>query len=372
MSAVRSVRGVKLAYGEHYERDALAVVGGAEHPMEVILVEVETTNGAVGYGEAICYGVAEGVLATVNRVLGRLVVGEDFHDVARLWDRMYRASFRVGRRGILVSALSGIDLALWDLLGKELGAPVYRLLGGSGRPIKGYITGGYYREGKGIPQLVEEVRGYLREGFDTVKIKIGGLGVGEDVKRLEALREEFGERLRMAVDANNVYDFPTALRMGRELERLGVLFFEEPVPTDHPRLSAELARSLDVPIAGYETAATLYEYRDLIAQGAVDIVQADAAWNGGITEMWRIGALARAYGLPVIPHYSAGGVGFVASLHTALAIGSPIIEFHLKPNPLRLGLAGDAIAYENGYFKPPPGPGLGVKPDPKVVEEYRA
>jgi D-arabinonate dehydratase len=164
----------------------------------------------------------------------------------------------------MISAISGIDIALWDLLGKELGAPIYKLLGGSPKSIKGYITGGYYREGKGIRELVEEVRGYIRQGFRTVKIKVGGLELREDLKRLKTLRDEFGEDLEIAVDANNVYSFNEALKAGREFEKLGVIFFEEPILTDHPDLSAELARALDIPIAGYETAYTLYEFRDLI------------------------------------------------------------------------------------------------------------
>lgn len=369
---IKSVESIMLRLSDEiYERDALAVKEGAEHRMEVLLVRIETSNGLVGYGESISYGGLYAVHTAVEKVLAPMLKGLEVDGITSMWDKMYKASFRLGRRGVLISAISGIDIALWDLLGKELGAPVYKLLGGSPKRIKGYITGGYYREGKGVKELIEEVRGYIRQGFRTVKIKVGGLELKEDLKRLKALREEFGEELEIAVDANNVYSFNEALRAGREFEKLGVIFFEEPIMTDHPDLSAELARALDIPIAGYETAYTLYEFRDLIEKRAVDIVQADAAWNGGITEMYRIGVLARAYGLPLIPHYSAGGVGFVASLHVALAIGSPMIEYHLRPNRLREGLAGDAIRYENEEFLPPPGPGLGVKPSEKIIEEYR-
>ncbi len=125
---IREVRCEVLEYTEFYERDALAVVGGAEHPMEVCLVRVEAADGGVGYGEAIGYGSPESVEVTVNRVLGRLLQGEEAERIWYLWDKMYRATFRLGRRGIVVSAMSGVDIALWDLLGKEHGAPVYRLL----------------------------------------------------------------------------------------------------------------------------------------------------------------------------------------------------------------------------------------------------
>ncbi|MEM1967107.1 MAG: mandelate racemase/muconate lactonizing enzyme family protein [Nitrososphaerota archaeon] len=360
-----------LEFTEFYERDALAVVGGAEHPMEVCLVRAETADGMVGFGEAIGYGSPESVMVTVNSVLSRIVRGEDSSNIWYLWDKMYRATFRLGRRGIVVSAMSGVDIALWDLAGKELGAPIYRLLGGNRRRMRGYITGGYYRPDKDIPRLIEEVEGYVRSGFKTVKIKVGGLSIEEDLKRLSALRERFGEKLEIAVDANNVYDFNQALKIGRGLERLGIIFFEEPLSTDYPELSARLAAQLDVPIAGYETAFTIHEFRELISRYAVDIVQADAAWNGGITEMVRIGVLARSYGLPLIPHYSAGGIGFVASLHAALTIDSPLIEYHLRPNPLREALAGEAIKHSEGYFEPPLKPGLGVAIREEEIEKFK-
>jgi D-arabinonate dehydratase len=368
---IKEVRCEVLEYTEFYEKDALAVIGGAEHPMEVCLVTVETSDGGVGYGEAIGYGSPESVEVTVNKVLNRLLSGEEPERIWYLWDKMYKATFRLGRRGIVVSAISGVDIALWDLLGKEHGTPVYRLLGGNPRKMKGYITGGYYRPEKDIPKLLEEVESYLKSGFDTVKIKVGALSIEEDLRRLRALKERFADKLKIAVDANNVYDFNQALRMGRELERLGVIFFEEPLSTDYPELSAKLAEQLDVPIAGYETAFTIHEFREIISRYAVDIVQADAAWNGGITEMLRIGVLSRAYGLPLIPHYSAGGIGFVASLHVALTIDSPMIEYHLRPNPLREGLAGDAIRHSEGFFEPPQRSGLGITLREEVIEKYR-
>jgi len=368
---IQSVSCEILEFTEFYERDALAVVGGAEHPMEVCLIRVETSDGEVGVGEAIGYGSPESVAVTVNSVLGNILRGEDSTGIWQLWEKMYRATFRLGRRGIVISAMSGVDVALWDLAGKELGAPIYKLLGGRPRRMRGYITGGYYRPEKDVPGLLEEVEGYVRAGFRTVKIKIGGMSIEGDLKRITAVRERFGEELEIAVDANNVYSFSEALRMGRGLERLGIIFFEEPISTDYPELSARLAEQLDIPIAGYETAFTIYEFREIISRYAVDLVQADAAWNGGITEMVRIGVLARSFGLPLIPHYSAGGIGFVASLHAALTLDSPMIEYHLRPNPLREALAGDAIRHSGGYFEPPSRPGLGVMMREDDLERFR-
>jgi D-arabinonate dehydratase len=370
ISSVETIR-VGQSTAEFYERDALAVVGGAEHPLEMVVVKIETSKGEVGYGECVSYGGLESVAATVEKVLTPLIVGEESSVITQLWDKMYRATFRLGRRGVNIAAMSGVDIALWDILGKELGSPIYKLLGGAKTRVKGYITGGYYRDDKDLAKLVDEEKSYLDAGFDTVKMKVGGLPVARDVERIRRVKDAFGDKINIAVDANNTYDFNSALRMGRELEKLGVIFFEEPIPTDFPELSAELARLLDVPIAGYETAYTLYEFRDLIEKHAVDIVQNDAAWQGGLTEMLRIGTLARAHGFPVVPHYSAGGIGFVASLHGALVMNSPMIEYHLRTNPFRDGLSGRAIKHENGMFIPPDGPGLGISPDEKVIDRYR-
>lgn len=361
-----------LSFTEFYERDALAIVGGAEHPMDVCLIKVETVDGIVGYGESLGYGAPQSVAVTVNKVLARLLEGEDSSNILGLWDKMYKASFRLGRRGVMISAMSGVDIALWDILGKELGAPIYKLLAARPRRVKGYITGGYYRPEKDIQRLIEEVRSYREKGFDTVKIKIGGVSLEKDFERLSALKQHFDDEIKIAVDANNVYEFNTALKMGRFLDKLGVVFFEEPVLTDYPELSSKLASLVDVPIAGYETAYTLYEFRDIIAKNAVDIVQADACWSGGITEVYRIGVLARSYGLPLIPHYSTGGISFIANLHAALAVDSPLIEFHLRPNKLREALAGDAIRYQDGFFEPPKDAGLGVKLDEDKLDEFRA
>ena len=368
---IRKISVETLAQREFYERDALAIVAGSEHYMDVVVVVVETDDGLVGYGESLCYGGMEAVATTVTTMVAPLIIGDDSNGIRGLWDKMYKATFRLGRRGIVIAAMSGIDMALWDLKGKELGAPVYKLLGGPKRRIKGYITGGYYSKDKDIPKLIDEVRSYVNQGFNTVKIKIGALSLKEDIKRIASIRQEFGDRIDIAVDANNTYDFNTAIKAGRELEKLDVIFFEEPIFTDHLDLSAELARSLDIPIAGYETAYTLYEFRDIVMKHAVDIVQADSAWNGGITEMLRIGTLARAYGFPIVPHYSAGGIGFVASLHTAAALDSPMTEYQIRPNPLREGLTGDAIKHEDGNFILPDKPGLGISIDSRVLEKYR-
>ena len=202
---------------------------------------------------------------------------------------MYKAPLRFGRRGIAIAGISGIDIALWDIMGKKSRKPIYKLLGGSKKKIKAYITGGYYSEKKDLERLKEEEAYYVKMGFKGIKVKIGAKSMEEDLERLKAVREVVGDDVRIAVDANNVYTFEEALMMGKELEKLGIWFFEEPIQTDYLDLSAKLASALEVPIAGYETAYTRWEFYDIMRKNAVDIVQTDAMWTGGISEMMKIG-----------------------------------------------------------------------------------
>lgn len=234
------------------------------------------------------------------------------------------------------------------------------------------MTGGYYREGKGLEELREEVRQAISRGFRGMKLKIGGLDRATDVRRLEVVREEGGEHFFLGVDANNALSYPEALWWGRQLEALGIDFFEEPISTDQPALSARLANVLDIPIAGYETETSVFGMRDFIVNGAVDIVQSDCIWAGGITEVRRIADLARAFGLPFIPHYSAGALALVANLHLAAAIpNASWQELHLRTNPLRDELFIEPLKVVDGCLQLPNKPGLGVELNPDTVAKYR-
>jgi len=165
-------------------------------------------------------------------------------------------------------------------------------------------------------------------GFKGIKVKIGAKSMEEDIREAQGHREVVGEDVKIAVDANNVYTFEEALEMGRRLEKLGIWFFEEPIQTDYLDLSARLAEELEVPIAGYETAYTRWEFYEIMRKRAVDIVQTDVMWTGGISEMMKIGNMAKVMGYPLIPHYSAGGISLIGNLHVAAALNSPWIEMH--------------------------------------------
>ncbi|WP_408011804.1 mandelate racemase/muconate lactonizing enzyme family protein [Pseudalkalibacillus sp. A8] len=223
-------------------------------------------------------------------------------------------TFRIGRRGIVLSAISAVDIALWDLLGKKTNMPVYKLLGAFSSIIRAYASGGYYAEGKGMEDLAKEAEEYVKMGFQAMKMKIGGTSIEEDVERIRTVKNVLGNKVKLAIDANNSYNVNDEIRLCKQVEGFDLFFFEEPLSTDFVDNSRYLAERTTIPIAGYETEYTRYGIHGLLKDRAVSIAQTDAIWSGGITECRKIGILASIYGLDIIPHFSAGAVSLAANL----------------------------------------------------------
>lgn len=339
---------------------------------DVYLVKVYTDDGCVGVGEGFALGSLRSLEAVTDETLKPLLLGEDPRDIERLWQKMYRGTFRYGRRGLVLAAMSALDMALWDILGKAANLPVYKLGGGCRERIAAYASGGYYLEGKGMDTLIAEAAGYRERGFSRMKMKIGNLSIEKDLERIAEVKKALGGGISLGVDANNAYDFNQALYMGRRLEEMGVAFFEEPISSDFLDASVRLAEQLDVPIAGYETELTAFGMKDFIVRRGVDIAQTDAIWAGGITECLKISHLARAWGMTVIPHFSAAAVSLAANMHWgAMVTNCEWFELTQDPNPLRDELAVDPIRVEDGHVVLPEGPGLGVELNEAVVKKYR-
>ena len=359
----------------------------------VLLVQVHTDEGITGLGEAAAYSAAPSVLAAVvQEELRPILVGEDPFRVERLWQTMYARTHQHGRRGAVLMAMSGVDIALWDIIGQVTRTPLYRLLGAYRDEVRAYASGGFYAEGKGPAELAREMAGYAAAGFTHVKMKVGrnpeamlnplpdmpepgfaACGLEEDIRRVHAVREAIGPDVRLMIDANNAWTPSTALTVMRELERDNIYWLEEPVNTDDVVGSALVAHNLAVPVAGYETEVGVYGFRDLIAAGAVDIVQPDVIWSGGITECRRIAALATAYRLPCIPHVFSSAVSLVANLHFIASLPNGVLlEFDRNPNPLRTELFEEPIEIDKrGHVALPQRPGLGVTLNMRTVEKYR-
>jgi L-alanine-DL-glutamate epimerase-like enolase superfamily enzyme len=305
---------------------------------------------------------------------------------------MFARTRQFGRRGIVMNAISGIDIALWDIAGKVAKLPVYRLLGACRDRVEAYASGGFYQEGKSIDDLAGEAEGYRARGFHGMKMKIGRnpstqthlrhlaanaqtceVEPEEDIARVAAVRRALGPQAKLMVDVNCAWSPAFAIEMGRALEPYKLYWIEEPVATDDIDGSARVADALATPIAGYETEIGLYGFRELITRGAVDIVQPDIAWTGGFSEGRRIAALAQAHHLMVAPHAFGGAVLLAASLHFAASIPNGLVlEFDQNPNGLRDELLKEPLRTDgDGMIRLPERPGLGIELDPTAVERYR-
>jgi L-alanine-DL-glutamate epimerase-like enolase superfamily enzyme len=359
----------------------------------VLLIQVATDDGLVGLGECAAYG---GSLDSMEHVvlddLQPSLLGEDPFRVERLWSRMARRSHQRGTAGMLMQAISGVDIALWDLIGQATRTPLYRLLGGFRDTLDAYASAGFYAGDKGPRQLAEEVGSYADRGFRAVKIKVGRnpevmlnplpdmwapdyatATLDDDVERVRAARAAIGPHMRLAIDANNAWTAPVAIQFMRRVADQNIYWLEEPVATDDIAGSADVARALDIPVAGYETATGLASFRELIARRAVDIVQPDVIWSGGITLCRKVAALAEAHSLPVIPHVFSSAVASIANIHFIASLpNGGLLEFDQNPNPLRSELFEEPIDIRpDGRVRLPDRPGLGVALNQATIDRYR-
>ncbi len=344
------------------------------------LVKVTTDDGLVGWGEGAAASLIDGLLAP-------LLIGQDPMDRAGLWERMFHALYNGNNAvGLAGSALSALDIALWDLAGKATGLPVYALLGGKVRDkVAVYATGLYYTEGEFPDRLLDEARGYVAAGFKGMKTKVGGLSIAEDVARIRALRDAIGPDIHLMVDANEAYNATTAIRIGQKLADLDLVWFEEPVNAQDLDAYLEVKAALPMAIAGGENLRTRYEFKPYLTRRAYDIVQPDIMHCGGITEMHRICAMANACGIQVNPHVWGSPVMIAATLHLAATLPpcpparnvqpymqEPVMEFDRTPSAIRQELCAVPFDQEDSFVRVPTGPGLGIEVDEEVVERLRA
>ncbi|MDE2811113.1 MAG: mandelate racemase/muconate lactonizing enzyme family protein [Gemmatimonadota bacterium] len=343
------------------------------------LVKVTADDGLVGWGEGAAASLIDGLLAP-------LLIGQDPMDRAGLWERMFHALYNGNNAvGLAGSALSALDIALWDLAGKATDLPVCTLLGGKVRDkVAVYATGLYYTEGEFPDRLLDEARGYVAAGFKGMKTKVGGLSIAEDVARVRALRDAIGPDIHLMVDANEAYNATTAIRIGQQLADLDLVWFEEPVNAQDLDAYLEVKAALPMAIAGGENLRTRYEFKPYLTLRAYDIVQPDIMHCGGITEMQRICAMANACGIQVNPHVWGSPVMIAATLHLAATfppcpparnaqpyMQEPVMEFDRTPSAIRQELCAVPFDQEGSFVRVPTGPGLGIEVDEEVVERLR-
>ena len=349
------------------------------------LVEVQTDDGITGWGEALCQGLQppEIAAAAIDHALKHLVVGEDPLQPEVLWHRMYHYTRDYGQKGAVVGAISGIDIALWDICGKARNTPVAKLLGGMFRTrVEAYATGFYRIKGHGeAPRLAKEFETHCANGFRALKIKLG-FGLEDDLTVMAALRERAKNR-EVMIDVNHAYGVADAIRLGRELEDMGwrLRWYEEPVVQEDLDGYAEVRRALATPVAGGENEYTLFGFKHLLEKRTIDIAQPDICIAGGFTGCRHIVALAHAHGVQVNPHVWASAVGQAASLQLIASIPVAnhalfpkdiLLEFDTSSHPFRNELTDYPLRQQDGWVEIPQQPGLGINVNRKILEKYAA
>jgi L-alanine-DL-glutamate epimerase-like enolase superfamily enzyme len=275
----------------------------------------------------------------------------------------------LGRRGLSVSAIAGVDLALWDILGKSLDAPVWRLLGGRrAERMPAYASGGW----AGADRIGEQLLGYIEQGgFRAVKMRVGSMdgSVARSAARVRAARQALGPDVGLAADAHGTWTVAEAKAFCRMVEDCDLMWFEEPVTADDKQGQAEVRRSSSVPISSGESEFTRHDFRELAELRAADVLQPDLAIAGGITEGIRIGAIASAFNLRLAPHLWSGAPAFAAGLHLSASQSAGfILEYSLGHNPMLHDLIEERFPVQDGFVAVPDRPGLGIT----VKEEFVA
>jgi len=354
---------------------------------DMALVTITADDGTIGVGEAKAgvgsAAVCASLVTCIKEELRPLLLDQDPSQINLLWERMYngsrdhyaldrgRAFPILGRRGLTVAAMSGIDMALWDLNGKALGCPVVRLLGGACRAtMPAYASGGWADEA----HIGEQLLSYTAKGFGGVKMRVGVMDgdVSTSIARIRAARRALGPRVKLMADAHGTFSVPEAKRFVDGVAECDLYWFEEPVNADDRIGLSEVRAHAPMPIAAGESEFTRFDFRDLIQQRAVDVLQPDLAICGGLTEGRRIAALADAHQLALAPHLWGSCVSFMAGLHLAFASPSAIIlEYALGANPLLRELPEVQIEVRGGQIAAPTQPGLGVTLKQAFIEQYR-
>ena len=341
---------------------------GVRNTRSTTLVQVETDEGITGLGS--CSGNGELIEIIVSKVLKPLLMGMDPTQIEEIWDKAYvRGGHKeFGTRGIGVVALSGVDIALWDILGKVRGVPLYQLLGGKCRDkVPVYATALYPEE----PQKVaKKARDFAEQGFHGVKIKVG-FDLDQDIQIVRAVRQELGKDFVVMTDANQGYTVDVALQASEAFADCGAFWLEEPLFVEDVAGHALLREKGRTPIAVGENLNTCYAFENFVVRGAVDFLQPDVARAGGITEVKKIAAMAAAYKVPISFHTWGDGVALAASVHLSAALKECIVmELDYTYNPLRAELLREPLEVENGFLVPPDKRGLGVELDPNALEKF--
>ena len=345
---------------------------------DTVVVRVTTDEGITGVGEvdsapAVVKAIIEaGTSHTLCRGLRDIVFGKDPFAVEQIWEEMYEGSIYYGRRGAAIHAMSGIDIALWDIMGKATGKPVHTLLGGNWRDsIRAYASSLF---GSSVKETGDMARSYVDRGFTAVKFGWEPMGddPAQDVALVREIRNAVGPERDVLIDAGLVWDAKTAIRMARRFAEYDIFWLEEPLHPDDLDGYARLSAATDVRIAAGEEESSRLSYLDLMDRGNIDVVQIDVTRCGGLTEAIRIARLAADRHKPVVNHSFKTGINIAASLHLLAAVPNAFIfEYSVSKSPLRQRLTHQTFDVIDGMVAVPDAPGLGIDLDETIIEQYR-
>jgi L-alanine-DL-glutamate epimerase-like enolase superfamily enzyme len=337
--------------------------GSARTSIDMLLVRVDTDAGVTGWGEAFGHRIFHATRAALETVLGPMCVGRDPTQIGALHDDVQRVLHGIGRNGPTLYALSGIDIALWDIAGKLAGVPLHRLLGGGPRrDLPAYASLLRYAAADAVAHYTRQA---VARGYRDIKLH------EITVPEVRAAREAAGPGVRIMLDTNCPWTVTEAVAMAHRLAPLGLTWLEEPVfPPENVEGLAEVRARGGIPTAAGENYGTAWDFRRAFEARAIDYAQPSVTKVGGVTELRKVQALAEAFGVSVVPHSAYFGPGLLASIHCIAAMPAETLveRFYcdFAENPL-----GDAIHPVNGRIAVPQGPGLGVDPDPKLLDKLR-
>ena len=334
--------------------------------LEFIVVEVQADNGMTGIGLSYTVDIGGTAIRTlIDDYLANLVLGMNPLDYERIWNKLQRQSRRLGL-GVNSMAIAAIDVAIWDLIGKIHGQPLYKLLGGARDRIPAYISEIDLRSGGTVEQLTDRVKDYVRQGYGTVKIKIGKPELEEDIERISKVQELLGPGGTVLVDLNQKWSAAEAIQKAARLDRLNLGWIEEPTMVHDVQGHRQLKQAIRTPIALGESLYSRQQFLEYLRADAVDIVQADVAFVGGITEWLKIAHLANAFGKPVAPHFM-----MELSLHLLCGVqNSFMLENVVGGSLTELGLLETPIEVKDGMGVPSELPGHGIVFDQEALSKH--
>ncbi len=341
---------------------------------DIVYVFVEMDSGEFGAGEVwSAYGTPETLVHIINSDISPLVAGESPHDIEHIREKVYKLAPLGGIAGLMLNALSGVDIALWDLRGKLLGLPLNKLLGTYSESVYTYASGGLYGKGKGLDELASEVKGYVDDGFTGVKMKIGGLPISEDSERVAVVRDAIGPDTRLMVDSLHAYDVAQAMKAADAIREYDIYWFESPVALEDMAGHGVINTSSGIHVSANESLSGIYQFKHLMEHRGAEFIHFDLSVCGGITEAIKIAALAEAEGLKCTVHAASGVNLFATSVHFASSIPNcDSVEYHCVHQWLSQHQP-DAMVHDGPWVKPLSSPGIGTDfLTPDLVEKVAA